>query len=580
MDIQPNNSLEIRSGQYSDKGRKPSNQDFQGIRVPSSSLLHSKGVATALADGISSSDVSHEASQTAVTSFFEDYYSTSESWSVKHSGMCVLKAINSWLYSQTRRSAFRYNLDKGYVCTFSSIIFKSKTAHIFHLGDSRVYELHGSRLETLTKEHRVYIDNDKHYLQRALGMDELVELDYLTVPINAGSTFLLATDGVYEFLSEEEIITLCTKHTDDLNLAAQKVVELAYQNGSDDNLSVQIIRVESTPNPEVSELYQSLGKLPFPPILEARDEFEGFTIVRPLYRSPRSHVYLATDKASKQHVVIKVPSTEQQSNTEYLERFLLEEWIARRINSANVLKPCGIERQKKHLYIATEYIEGQTLTQWMIDNPKPSLEKVREIVEQIAKGLLAFHRLEMLHQDLRPENIMIETTGTVKIIDFGSTWVAGLEDISLSVTRNEILGTAQYTAPEYFIGEYGTPLSDQFSLAVIAYQMLSGRLPYGADVAKSRTRSAQRRLKYRSVLDDERETPAWVDFTLRKALNPDPYKRYEVISEFLHDLRHPNKGFLNQNRAPLMVRNPIAFWQSICCLLVLIIIYLLYQQAS
>ncbi|WP_370981470.1 protein kinase [Agaribacterium sp. ZY112] len=566
--------LTVRSGQCSDKGRKPVNQDFLGIQIPNQALINSKGVAVALADGISSSEVSQEASQTAITSFFEDYYSTPEPWSVKKSGQCVLNAVNSWLYSQSRRSSYRYNLNKGYVCTFSGLIIKSTTAHVFHAGDSRVYELHGDSLECLTKEHRVHVDEDKHYLQRALGMGQILDLDYLQVAIKAGSTFVLVTDGIYEFLSDDDLAAICNEYGDDLNSAAERIVQRAYDNGSDDNLSCLIARVEAVPNPEVGEMYHSLCELPFPAVLQGRDELDGFTVARALYRSPRSNVYLALDGNSGKQVVIKVPSVEQQNNQEFLERFLFEEWVARRINSANVLKPCEVDRPKTHFYIATEYIEGQTLTQWMIDNPRPSLEQVREIVEQIAKGLRAFHRLEMLHQDLRPDNIMIDYGGTVKIIDFGSTWVAGLEDRSSSITRSDILGTAQYTAPEYFIGEFGTSLSDQFSLAVIAYQMLSGRLPYGADVAKTRTRAAQRRLVYRSVLDDERETPAWVDFTLRKALNPNPEKRYEVISEFIRDLRHPNKVFLSQERAPLIERNPVLFWQGVSALLFLLVLYL------
>ena len=154
-----------------------------------------------------------------------------------------------------------------------------------------------------------------------------------------------------------------------------------------------------------------------------------------------------------------------------------------------------------------EFIDGQTLTQWMIDNPKPDLETVRGIVEQIAKGLGAFHRMEMLHQDVRPDNIMIDKTGTVKIIDFGSTKVTGVVEAAPPTDHSDILGTVQYTAPEYFLGESGSPRSDQFSLGVITYQMLTGKLPYGAQAAKARTKSQYRKLRYNSALDDNREIP-------------------------------------------------------------------------
>ncbi len=569
-------SLSIVSGQYSVKGRKDVNQDFHGICEPKDSLLKSKGIAIALADGISSSQVSQEASKTAVTSFFDDYFSTSESWSVKKSATRVLSACNSWLYSQTRKSEFRYNLDKGYVCTFSGIIIKSATAHILHAGDSRVYRLLGKSLEVLTQEHRVQINADKHYLKRALGMDQQLELDYRQVNLSVDDTFILMTDGIYEFISDKEIAVLCETHRGDLNQAAKTIVQKALENGSDDNLTVQIVRVENLPDRNANEINHELSHLPFPPPLKPRMELDCFVIVRQLYLSPRSHVFLAEEKASKEQVVIKTLATELKEDPIATERFLMEEWIARRIDSVHVLKPCELNQERQYLYVVTEYIEGQTLTEWMNDNPKPKLDEVREIVRQIARGLLAFHRLEMLHQDLRPDNIMIDRSGTVKIIDFGSAWVAGIEELSPAPSENNILGTAQYTAPEYFIGEAGTSKSDQFSLAVIVYQMLSGRLPYGAGVARATTRTQQRRLKYRSVLDDDRETPAWVDYTLRKALNADPNKRYEALSEFIYDLRRPNQAFLNQARPPLIERNPVAFWQSISFMLTLIIFVLLF----
>jgi len=94
------------------------------------------------------------------------------------------------------------------------------------------------------------------------------------------------------------------------------------------------------------------------------------------------------------------------------------------------------------------------------------------------------------------------------------------------------------------------PNADLFSLGVITYQMLSGRLPYGAQVAKARTKAAQKKLKYASVLDEQREIPVWVDAALAKAVHPDPFKRYEELSEFIHDLRHPNNALLGKGAAP------------------------------
>lgn len=570
--------LSVSLGQYSDKGRKEINQDFHGAYIPDEPLLASKGICIALADGISSSKVSQIASESAISGFFADYYSTSEAWTVKTSAQRVLNATNSWLHSQTLRSQFRYDKDKGYVCTFSGIILKSSTAHIFHAGDSRIYRVYENALEQLTKDHRIRVSDEQSYLSRAMGIDSQLDLDYQAIQIDEGDTFILMTDGVYEFANDASILKFVAEHKTDLDTAAKKIAETAFDNNSDDNLTIQIIRIDSLPGQSANEIYQKLTELPFPPTLDARMSFDGYKIIRQLYSSARSHVFLALDEETGEQVALKTPSVDLREDASHLERFLLEEWIARRINSAHVLKPCTQTRKRNYFYITTEYIEGKTLTQWMIDNPTPELEAVRNIVEQISKGLRAFHRLEMLHQDLRPANIMIDNTGTVKIIDFGSTRVAGLEEMDSAVQHFHLLGTAQYTAPEYFIGEYGTERSDQFSLGVIAYQMLSGRLPYGAKAAQARTKAAQRKLNYRSVLHDEREIPLWVDEALKKAVHPNPLKRYEEISEFVYDLRHPARQFLNKTRPPLMERNPVAFWQGVSFFLTFIVLVLLYSH--
>ncbi|MDO9165433.1 MAG: bifunctional protein-serine/threonine kinase/phosphatase [Rhodoferax sp.] len=572
------NALKISVGQHSDKGRKEVNQDFHGVLVPKEPLLSSKGVVIALADGIGSSEVSQVAAEFAVMGFLDDYYCTSESWSVRRSAERVLTATNAWLHSRTRQSEYRYDQDKGYVCTLSALVIKSNTAHIFHVGDTRIYRVRGREVEQLTEDHRVWVSPEQSQLSRAVGFNPLIEIDYQAQPIEKGDVFLLASDGVYEHAAASFMADAVRSGRDDLDRAARAIVAEAYQRGSGDNLTVQIVVIDELPSQDARHIHQQLSELAIPPILEARAIIDGYKIVREVHGSSRSHIYLAVDTETDALVILKTPSVDLQGDPAYLERFLMEEWVARRINSAHVLKPYQQTRERHYIYVATEFIDGQTLAQWMIDNPKPDLETVRGIVEQIANGLQAFHRLEMLHQDLRPNNIMIDKTGTVKIIDFGATRVAGIVEMAAPNESIDILGTAQYTAPEYFLGEAGTDRSDLFSLGVITYQMLSGKLPYGAEVAKARTQSAQRKLQYESVLDDDREIPVWLDGVLGKAVHPNPLKRYDTLSEYVYDLRHPNRAFLSATRAPLAERHPVLFWKGVSAILAAIILVLLFAQ--
>src|SRR6201996_4057502 len=247
--------LKISVGQHSDKGRKPSNQDFHGALTPGEPLLGLKGIAVVIADGISSSNVSHIASESAVKSFLIDYYCTSETWSVKTSAQRVLAATNSWLHAQTRRSRYAYDdKDKGYVCTLSAIVLRSSTAHLFHIGDSRIYRLAGNTLERLTEDHRVAVSSEQSYLSRALGINPWVEIDYQALATEPGDVFVLATDGVYEHVSARFVAGIIRDHAQDLDGAARLIVHEAIERGSQDNLTIQIVRLDQVPDAEASDI--------------------------------------------------------------------------------------------------------------------------------------------------------------------------------------------------------------------------------------------------------------------------------------------------------------------------------------
>jgi serine/threonine protein phosphatase PrpC len=578
-------SLRVSLGQHSRARPGSVNQDFHGAMLPRRAQRAAKGIAVALADGIGSSRVSQVASAAAVRGFLDDYYATSEAWSVRRAAQRVLGATNSWLHAQTMRSDARFDKDSGYVCTFSALIVKGREVHLLHVGDARIYRLHAHALEQLTDDHRVHVSSQESYLGRALGAGPNVEIDYRSWPAEVGDVYLLATDGAYAHLDAAAVHDALARCAQDFDAAARRLVltaqARAQATGSEDDCTVQLLRIDALPAADVAQLHRQREGLAIAPTLGPRDRFEGFTLVRELHVSSRSHVHLATDDGTGQQVVLKLPSVDLRDDADYLDRFVLEEWVARRVDSVHVLKAGAHERARRHLYVAMEYVEGQTLAQWMVDHPAPALDDVRGIVAQLAQGLQALHGKEMLHQDLRPENVMIDRAGTVKIIDLASAHVAGLAGLAGQADSTEqgrplaIEGTLQYTAPEYFVGDGGSARSDLFSLAVIVYQMLTRQLPYGLQVARVRSRADVNRLRYVPVRHFRPDLPAWVDAVLRKALNPDPAKRQQAASEFVQDLKAPGQEFVSPRRAALIERNPVRFWQGTTVLLAALSVVLL-----
>lgn len=564
--------LSLTIGQCSEAGPKPINQDFHGAVIPEGAERALKGIAVALADGISSSKVSRIAAEIAVNSVLADYYCTSDTWTAKTAGERVIRAANAWLHAESRRNWLYDN--QGYICTLSAIVFKGRTAHVFHVGDSRVFQLASGSLEQLTRDHRLTVSKTESYLNRAMGVDPNVEIDYLAVDLKPGNVFVLSTDGVHEFMSPREMAALIAA-ADDLDAAAREIVARALANGGDDNLTVQIVRVDSLPEEDAQDVLQSAELAVAAEVPRIPYDLDGFRIVREIHATNRSNVYVAIDSETGEHVALKVLSENLRDNPGARRRFAMEEWVARRLNSPHVVKAVKTQRPRTSLYTVSELIEGQTLRKWMQDNSHPSLPAVRDIVEQIAKGLRAFHRKEMLHQDIRPENIMIDTSGTVKIIDLGSVRVAGVLEAMPATDTGDILGTHQYAAPEYFLGNPGTEKSDQYSLGLIAYELLAGALPYGDRVADATTPKAQASLFYISAAELSPGVPEWMDRAIRKAVSINPARRYEALSEFIADLRQPNEAFDRQSITPLVDRNPLLFWKVLSVVFFLIILWLL-----
>lgn len=568
-----NTKLSISLAQSSDKGIKDQNEDFYGAYLPEDSLLDNKGIACAIADGMGSCANAKEASEHCVKGFLSDYFSTPETWTVKTSGAKVLTAINNWLLSKGDKEHVH-----GMVSTFSALVFKSTTAHIFHIGDSRIYRFRNGDLERLTTDHRVWISDKKNYLSRAMGIDSHLDIDYKKVAIEENDIYLMTTDGIHDYLDDKQL----KQHLiadGAIEVKADRMVMHALEEKSHDNVTCQIIKIETLPSQDANEVYNELTRLPFPPYLGPGMTMDGYEIIEEVHASTTSQLYKVKDVESGEMFMMKTPSENYSDDPAYIERFYMEEWAGKRIQSDAVLKIIEQTRPRNFLYFVMEYIDGITLDQWIKENPSPDFDLVIEIINKIVRGLRVFHRLEMLHRDLKPKNIMITDHGVVKIIDFGSVKIAGIQEISTPVKRIELLGTKNYTAPEYLLGMEGDNRSDIYSLGVLVYKMLTGQLPYGDKMTRSLNWRTLSKIKYQTSIKYNPMIPLWMDGAIHKAVKKNPRSRYDTFSEFIHDLTHPKESFMGSS-APLLESNPVAAWKIISGVLFIINIGLIYLLSS
>ena len=537
-----NAKLAVSYGGASLAGRRTVNEDAFAASPPDPL----KGAVAVIADGLSSCERADKASQTAVTEFIDEYLATPETWSVKTSAARVLNALNRWFCHH-----------EGMATTVSALVAKGRTAHIFHVGDSRVYRLRGRDLEQLTRDHL-----RRTTLTNALGTELDLQVDYHVEDLLAGDVFVLTTDGVHGVLPTQRLrhrVTSALAEHGTLERASRAVLDAAFQHGSEDNLSCLLMRVEQMPDEDIDEAHRRLTRQVIPPVLPAGARIDGYRVVRTIASGTRSHIYLVEDPDGHR-LALKAPSESFAEDAVYLDGFIREEWIGKRIDHPGVMKILP-RPESRFLYLVAEHIEGQSLRQWILDNPQPAIDDVRRMVGDIAKALRAFQRLQIVHGDVKPENVMIDRDGNAKIVDFGTARILGFDEQGDVVQATHPAGSVGYVAPECLQGQQPTHSADIHALGVVAYEMLAGALPYKPPLAQEAKAHLNR--PYTPLAKAGRaDVPKWVDLALAKATAQNPINRYEALSELTTDMSHPNPALVRRAAsAPLLEKNPALFWQ-------------------
>src|SRR5579871_5324648 len=259
---------------------------------------------------------------------------------------------------------------------------------------------------------------------------------------------------------------------------------------------------------------------------------ERYEIIKRLGEGGMGAVYKARDRELDLLVALKVIRPELSSNPEILRRFKQELILARQVTHKNVIRIFELGMADGRKFITMDYIDGRDLKSILLERGKLPPDEAVRIVRQICKGLEAAHSEGVVHRDLKPQNIMVDAAGRVWVMDFG---LARSMDL-VGLTRTGVLmGTPDYMSPEQARAEKVDARSDLFSLGIIVFEMLAGRLPFDADTLMGKLlQRVQKRAPL--VSDIEPGVPADLARVVEKCLEPEVAKRYHSIREILDDL--------------------------------------------
>ncbi|MGE5282095.1 MAG: protein kinase domain-containing protein [Chloroflexota bacterium] len=245
-----------------------------------------------------------------------------------------------------------------------------------------------------------------------------------------------------------------------------------------------------------------------------------------------STVYLARDQTLDRQVAVKVMHREMSEQADQLERFRQEARAVAKLSHANVVSVIDAGEDGGHPYIVFEYVEGETLKQRIAREGALDPQEAVAYAIEIGRGLSVAHARNMVHRDIKPQNVLIDSEGRAKLTDFGIS--RQLEQDGMTAT-GRVLGTTDYVAPEQAMGRSVDPRSDIYSLGVVLYEMLVGQVPFTAD---SQVGVAMKHVN-EELPDVQRRRPeisAAVALTVERATAKDPSRRYQEIGEMLDDL--------------------------------------------
>ena len=540
--------LVAAAGFASQTGPRAENQDFGGVHLGTALERVRHGILAAVADGVSGGKAGREAAELAVRALVEGFYAMPDTVGPARAMQAPLAAYNRWLHAQGRGETMANS-----ATTFTAMALRGRRAHLVHVGDSRAWRYSGSRLTCLTTDHVRPEPDLSHVLIRAIGIEPELRLDHAQLELAEHDRLVLTTDGVHGVLSPARIGAILAENAS-AEATAEQLVDAALAAGGRDNATAVVVDVVRLPAPDHDGILAGLADLPFVAPPAPGQWIDGFQVERVLSTGRHAVLLVATDGEDGARVVLKFPRDEVLSERALRLAFAREIMLGQRVASPFVLAahPVRPERQTA-LYGVLPYLTGETMAERMARG-LPGLKGGIEAAIGLTRAAAALHRLEVVHRDIKPDNVMLLPDGGLKLIDLGVARLPRVEDFR----PDEIPGTPGFMAPEQFAGNAGDALTDQFALGVTLYRWFTGKWPYGEQEAFQRPRFG------RAVAPSQHrpEIPSWLDNAILTAIQPDPAARFGDVVELLRALEGGGAREVGPRRKlPLAARHPELFWQ-------------------
>jgi protein phosphatase len=556
--------LVVQVGHASAAGRRERNEDFFGVVTPEGADLVEKGIVLAVADGVSGSAGGREAAEQAVRGLLADYYATPVTWEVPHALDRVLSAVNTWLVAH---STARPNLT-GMAATLSALVLRGTRWYIAHVGDTRIYRARGTECDQLTHDHVWDRPDLRHVLKRAIGLDHHLVVDYVDDELKAGDVFLLCSDGLWEPLGNGRIAQVL-QTCDNPQRTASDLVELALRRSGQDNATAVVVRVDRVPPQGWRDALGAALNLALPLRLKAGQRIDEFEVLDLIHESRATLLYRVRSP-SGQRLALKTLQPILADDRLSCEALLAEEWLAKRLVSGYFPQVVPLSAaQRRHLYYVMTFHDGLTLQQQLDRGRHFAVAETVQIGLQLAKGLGVLHRLQVLHRDIKPGNLLRDDGGDLRILDMGVALAAGVPYPELDGNP----GTPSFMAPELFEGKPASAQSDLYAAGVTLYHLLTRKYPYGEIEPFQHPRFGEpvRPIRYRP------DVPYWLENLLLRAIARDPTQRFETAEELLLALERADAQPLSPPpRTPLLQRDRLTRWQSFALVLLIVNLLLLY----